>query len=75
MIYHDKYKYAIALERWRQSPMKIINGEGFVLVKGDWIPFSEYQRHNPKPCYEPPPVENEDTTQIPRSTVAQHKKS
>lgn len=55
--------------------MTIIKGEGFVLVRGNKIPFEEYSINNSKPSYEPAPRCNADGTAIPKGVVPQHKKN
>lgn len=65
MIYRSISEFLAAKSKWEAAPMKIINGKGFVFVKGRKYPFEEYVANNPKPTYEPPPRCNPDGTCIP----------
>jgi len=64
MIYTNLTNYLKALNRYRSTPGKIINGEGFVFSNGDWIAYDEYNKHNSTPTYEPVARDNADGQNI-----------
>lgn len=73
MIYHSIQNYVKAKKVWDATPGKIINGQGFVFVKGNWIPAELYYAHNTKPTYERLPPVNPDGTVIPNGVITTKK--
>lgn len=69
MIYYDHNQYLKALDVYRNTPAKIINGDGWFFVKGEWVTSKEYFEHNTEPIYQPAPKVNADSTHISSETI------
>ena len=68
-VYHDKTEHFNALQKYLCTPFKIINGDGFVEVKGELIPAKIYDEHNERPTYEAAAKPNPDGKNIPMGVI------
>lgn len=64
-VYHSIGAYLKAKQAHQQAPAVIRDGKMYILCKGEWMPKKEWEKHNPKPVYEPAPRCNPDGTHIP----------
>lgn len=72
-IYHNIQAFINARNAYQQTPGMIKNGRMYVLCKGEWMPKKEWDKHNPKPVYEPQPRCNPDGTHIPSGVMVESK--
>jgi hypothetical protein len=56
--------YLEAIERWNSTRGKVVNGKGYYLVNGEWIPDKMYFQHNTKPYYIQQPKINPNGTYV-----------
>jgi len=63
-VYHDFTSYCNALSNWLNTSGKIIDGEGYAIVRNELVSDEEFFAHNSRPEYQPVPRDNYDKSGI-----------